>query len=138
MRCKELIFGAVVGSQSFVDWARGLLSEKGEDRKVSQLSRARLRPSVEAVCEVVADAHGIAVPLLIRKGLKRNESRDVAAYLARVHRGHKLAELGDHFGGISGAAVSHACRQVEAKLQNNRGFRKKVAGLRSEIRSSDT
>ena len=78
---------------------------------------------------MVADAHGIAVRQLTRKGPKRNESRDVALYLARVHSHHKLAALGAHFGEISGAAASHACRRVESKMQSSRGFRKKVVDL---------
>lgn len=126
---KELVFGAVVGSQRFVEWARGLLKEKGEDPEISQLDKARLRPGAEEVCEVVADAYGIALSVLTRKGLKRNESRNTAAYLARVHTGRKLAEVGEHFGGPSSAAVSRACRRVETKLRGSRVFRKKIADL---------
>ena len=74
-----------------------------------------------------------AKPALSRRGLKRNESRDVAVYLARVHSGRKLEELGDHFGGISGAAVSHACRRMEAKLRSSRAFRKQVGDLAGRL-----
>ena len=133
---RELVFGAVVGSQSFVEWARDLLKDKSEDREISQLRRAQPRPSVESVCEAVGSVEGIEVSRLIRKGLKRNESRDLAIYLARLHSGLRLEELGAHFGGISGAAVSHACRRVEARAQKSRTFRKKVAAVGSRVHKS--
>ena len=119
---REMVFGTVLGGRKF-----------GEDHEVSGLNRARPRPDVASICDVVSRAYEVAGGVLMTKAQKKNEGRDVARYLAREHSGLKLAELGEQFGGISADAVCHARRRVAGRMRRSRTFRKRIVALEREL-----
>ena len=55
-------------------------------------------------------------------------------YLARQHSGCRLTEIAEHFGGMSGAALSMACRRLEEKRAAKRKLRKQVEELSARWR----
>ena len=130
---REMVFGAVLGGRRFVEWARGHLARMREDGEVSGLAKARPRVSLASVLAAVQSAGEAGVGLLVAKGRKRNEARDVAIYLAREHSGCRLSEIGAYFGDLSASAASHAHGRIADRLRKNRRLREWLKGLEADL-----
>ncbi|HIQ06672.1 MAG TPA: hypothetical protein EYH31_13500 [Anaerolineae bacterium] len=120
---KATIFGAVLGTGSFVEWVRGKLDGRDDDREIAGLVQAIARPTLAAIGETVAAEYGVEVCDVRAKGRKQNEARDVAIYLSRECSGCKHTEIGRHFGRIRPSAVSLACRRVVEREDKGRSRR---------------
>ena len=126
---REMVFGAILGGQRFVEWARGHLERMREDGEVSGLAKARPRVRLEAILAMVQGHWESSEGEVVAKGRKRNEARDVAIYLAREHSGCRLGEIGSYFGGLSAAATSHAHRRIADRLRKSRPLRARLKEL---------
>lgn len=74
---------------------------------------------LDSVAAVVSAELGVDAKALRTRGKRLNHARDVAVYLAARRCGQPLAEVGSYFGGVSGEAISHACRRVEEMLRRD-------------------
>ena len=111
---REMVFGAILGGQRFVEWARGHLEKMREDREVSGLAKARPRVSSVAILSAAQGPGEVCAGEVVAKGRKKNEARDVAIYLAREHSGCHLSEIGSCFGDLSASAArAHSDRQIQ-------------------------
>ena len=124
-----MVFGAVLGTQTFVKWAQRKLDRKKEDREVARLKAAIRRPKLRSICEGVARMYGMEVTRIRKKGCKENVKRDLAIYLSRECSGLRHIEIGQYFGGILPSAVSSSCRRVEEKMEEDRGWTRIVLQL---------
>ena len=131
---RELAFGAVVGTEHFVAWAREKLRGRKEDAEVARLATARARPSLDAICRAVGGEYGVEVSDLLVKGRKRYESRDVGVHLARELSGLSLKAIGHYFGGMGPSGVSMAHKRVARKLAKRRSaLAKRVRRLSDQL-----
>ena len=113
--------GVVLGSQAFLARIRGLLSDVADDGEVPQLSRLKVRPSLEAIAAAVAEHFGQDAAVWSPGTRCDDASRAVAAYLGRRRFGYPAARVAAVLGYGSPSAVSHAVRRAE----NNTGTLRK-------------
>jgi len=132
----DLRFGAILGGEKFVEWARAKLrgNAPGEDAsELSALKRARAPADLDFICEFLREAFGIDEQKLSAKGRWKNDDRDLAIYLATRHSGRRLTEIGERFGGIGASAVSHARKRIERRMAKDRSLRRRVQALSAEL-----
>ncbi|MDY7035418.1 MAG: hypothetical protein SV375_04540 [Thermodesulfobacteriota bacterium] len=60
---------------------------------------------------------------VIKKGMKRNKTRNTAIYLSGNHCGITSKELGMYSGNVSGTTITMACNRVEKGVTHNRQVR---------------
>ena len=132
----DLKFGAILGGEKFVEWARAKLRGSAEGQDASELSalkRARAPADLDFICAFLCDTVGIDERQLSVKGRWKNDDRDLAMYLAARHSGRRLTEIGERFGGIRASAVSHARKRIEHRMVKDRELRRKVEALSAEL-----
>jgi REP element-mobilizing transposase RayT len=126
--------GFILGGDGFVQWVRdAFLSSRDEEREVPQLRKLRPRVSLERIVHAVCEELGCREGQLRAKGSKRNTPRDLAVYLARDLSGRKARDLGEFFGGISGAAITMKYIQACQQLALDRKLRRKIEGIKEKI-----
>ena len=126
---RALMYGAVLGTQSFVEAVQRRLSGRKRDREVSGFSAARRRLRLCEIVALVEREYEVASESLWRKGRKGNEVRDVGIYLARQQGGISLSELGEACGGLGPSAVSLAHRRIAERIQSDEALRQKIKRL---------
>ncbi len=70
---------------------------------------------------------------VIKMGMKKNKTRDMAVYLSRNHRCITYKELGMYFGNVSGATITMACNRVEKEITQNKRVKGKVNKIKKRI-----
>lgn len=126
--------GFILGRDGFVQWVKdAFLSSRDEEREVPQLRKLRPRVSLERIVQAVCEEWGCSEEQLRAKGSKRNIARGLAVYLARDLCGRKARDLGEFFGGISGAAITMKYTQAGQQLAQDRKLRRKVEGIKEKI-----
>jgi REP element-mobilizing transposase RayT len=107
------IGGLVVGSAGFLERIRALLEGRPVDKALPQLAKLRPRPSLEAICGVVASQFGRAADSWAEGTRSDDASRAVAAYLARRRFGYSAREVAEALGYRSHGSVRNALLRVE-------------------------
>ena len=126
--------GFILGEDGFVQWVKEtFLSSRDEEREIPQLRKLKPRVSLERVVQAVCEEWGCSEEQLREKGSKRNTARDLAVYLVRDLSGRKARDLGEFFGGISGAAITMKCKQARQQLVQNKGLRRRVGLIKEKI-----
>jgi len=133
---KDAVAGTVLGSPGFVATVREWLEDRlVREEEIPSARELAGRCSVAEVERAVAGAYGVAVPDLRRRRRGAgNEARLAAIYLSRRLTGLGVRELGGHFGGVGGAAISNAVRQVEQTASTPRSLRRKLDDLQAGLR----
>jgi putative transposase len=129
---------AVVGTDSFLEHIRRMVRERvGTDRD-GERSRAKLlAPAPEEVLEAVADAYGVEVDKLQRRGV-RSEARRAAIWLVSEMcgvAGHGRA-LSDLFGGVSRSALAKARARMAAEYKENKAVQRRIAAIKKSTFSA--
>ncbi|MBN1426686.1 transposase [Candidatus Fermentibacteria bacterium] len=128
-----VVHGALLGGEDFVRQMRMQLEEKPLDTEVSRMvEAASVNP--EAVARAVGTTYGCAAEHLRRRGRKGDEARDVAIYLTWRHCRLTNATIGERFGGIKAAAVSHACRRVSDAIDGDPAVAQRIRDLEAQLR----
>ena len=70
---------------------------------------------------------------VVKKGMKRNKTRDMAIYLSRNHCGIPCKELGIYFGNVSGATITMAYNRVEKEITQNKRVKGKLNKIKKRI-----
>ncbi|UCE19658.1 MAG: transposase [Gemmatimonadota bacterium] len=123
---RNMQFGAVLGSSSFVEQFQKKLKDRRDDPEISQLRKAKPRLDLEKIFTEVKRVYGVCNGEFLSKGRKLNEARDVAIYLARIYSGCRLIEIGEYFCGLRPSAVSLVHKRMTAKTARDRPFHEKV------------
>ncbi|MFQ6673946.1 MAG: chromosomal replication initiator protein DnaA [Fidelibacterota bacterium] len=125
---KLLAYSSLSHSDITMDVARRALRET--------LGRSKLYSlTIDDVIRGVSAATNIPENKLIGKGRKMEVAlaRQIAMYLCRDVVEASLENVGLHFGGRDHTTVIHACRTVEAKMQEVPLFKQKVEGIKSRL-----
>jgi chromosomal replication initiation ATPase DnaA len=83
--------------------------------------------------EHVGKAFNIEVKKIQKKGLKRNKAREVAIYLGRELSKLSCNELGDFFGGVSGALITMMNRRITEEIDTNQLLKNKIEKIKDQI-----
>lgn len=123
---RDLMYGAVLGTQSFVKAVQHRWSGRKDNREVSGLSAARRRLRFCEIVALVEREYEVAGESLWSKGRKGNEVRDEGIYVARQRGGISLSELGKACGGLGLSAVSLAHRRIAERLPSDNALRRRL------------
>ena len=101
--------------------------------KIPQLKKLKPRVTPEIIVEHVSKAFNAEVTKIQQKGLKRNKAREVAIYLGRELSRISCNELGDFFGGVSGALITMMNRRITEEIDKNRLLKNKIEKIKEQI-----
>jgi chromosomal replication initiation ATPase DnaA len=77
---------------------------------------AEKRVPLETVANAVCEEFGCKEEQIKTKGRKNNKARDVAIYIARDVSGMSCKDLGEYFGGESGALITMMHNRVTKQV----------------------
>ena len=114
-----------LGVLDFVIWFKQtFLSNRHDDKEISQLKKLRPKVEFENVVNVVCEAFGRNAALIITKGRKKNKASEVVKHLARELSGMSGRDLGLYFEEVSGALIAIMNNRIatawEDKKANNK------------------
>lgn len=131
---KDVVSGFILGGVEFVEWVKdAYLSKRAEEGDISQLKKAKPRPSPDDVVSAVCEEYGCDARDILQKGRKRNSARDMAIYLARELTGATGAQLGAYFGKISGAGVTVRYSYVVKEMSRNERLKARANRIEKRI-----
>jgi chromosomal replication initiation ATPase DnaA len=123
---KELAYGAILGGEQFTAEMRERLEGRRVDPEVSQMIQVVSAVSLSTIADEIAAAYGCSVGELRTRGRKGHKARDMAIWLSREMSRESLQKIGDYFGGIRPSAVSHACRRIRERMQEDADLKNRV------------
>ncbi len=131
---EKVIEGIFLGGPDFIEWAKtSFLSNQAENKELPQLKALKSKTPVETILHVVSNEFSCSQEHLVEKGRKRNRARDVAIYLSRNYSGITCNDLGQVFGGISGAAITMKYKQMSEEIPRDKRLKVKVKKVREQI-----
>jgi putative transposase len=130
---KDMVYGAILGSEKFIEKMQKRLKTKPEDREISQLNSARRTMSIEYIVKKISKKTGVTIKELKRKGSKNNYLREVAIYICFMNCNKTNREIGNYFGGIDPAAVSIVIRKIKNKLSIDKKLEIRIKLIKREL-----
>lgn len=131
---KSPVGGFILGGLDFVNWVRAEFLSSGQDFKEKPQLKA-LKPGVE-MGDIVSEAgewFGAKPEQILTKGKKKNLARDVAIYLSRNLTSLSGNDLGQHFGNISGAAITMRHKAVAEQIKKDKKLGSRIKRLEKRI-----
>ncbi len=124
-----------LGSQAFIDRIKQKYGKEKINKDVP--SSRELSPDYKRIVEGVCKAYETtaAEVLKMQRG-KMNEPRNAAIYLSRKLRRDTLKEIGLKFGIDNDSTVSSVMGRVKKRLENDRGFSRRLNEIAESIQSS--
>ena len=133
----DVVAGSLLGAESFLQWVKSaFLSVRRTDREGPDLKRLKTSVPVDTVVRRVGEYLHVKPEQLLTPGHKQNRSRDLAIYLSRELTGLTCQELGRHFGGVSGAAVTMRHKHIVRHIQQDRALARDALHIRRTIEES--
>jgi putative transposase len=130
----DLVGGFILGGTEFVSWVKDkFLSNRDDEKEIPQLKRLKPKVPLERIVQAVCCEVGCSEENVREKGRHRNGARRITIYLARDLSGIPCKELGNYFGGVSGAAVTLIYNQVAGEAARNRRLRTKANKIKKQI-----
>ena len=130
----EVVGGSLLGAKPFLQWVKDtFLSARRADPEIPDLKILAPRPSWEAIVRAVTEALRVSRVQILTRGRKRNHARDIAIYLSRELSGLSCQELGRHFGGLSGAAITMRHHHVLHQMANDRHLMQDISHIRRRL-----
>ena len=130
---KEMVYGAILGSEKFIDNVQKKLRSKPLDKEISRLDIARRMMSISDIVNMISKKTGIKTEEIKRKGSKRNRYREIAMYLCYMHCNKTNKEIGQYFGGIDTSSVSEVIRRIKEKLKKDKQLEKEIKLIQAEL-----
>jgi putative transposase len=130
---KETVYGAILGSEQFIEKVQKKLKTRPDDREISRLNTARRTMSIAYIVNTISMKTGIKRPEIKRKGGKRNRYREIAIYLCYMNCNTTNREIGHYFGGIDTSSVSEVIRRIKEKLKTDKQLEKEIKNINSEL-----
>lgn len=116
---EEVVSSTLLGGADFIKFIKdSYLSAKKPNKELPALKELVKKPSMRDIFK--------EVELVIPKD--KVLSRNIKMYLCQRYTGHKLKEIGFHFG-IGESGVSQACRRVAHKIEKDKKLKKKIERL---------
>ena len=131
---KQVTGGFLLGDADFVNWVKEtFLSERNDEKEIPQLKKLKPKVSLVKVVQAVTQEFNCSPERIIAKGRKKNKAREVALYIARDMSGMSCRDLGDYFGGVSGALITIMHKRIAAESKRNRRLKRRIDKIRNQI-----
>ena len=131
---KQVTGGFLLGDADFVNWVKEtFLSGRNDEKEIPQLKKLKPKVSLEKVLEAVTQEFNCSQDRIIAKGRKKNKAREVALYIARDMSGMSCKDLGEYFGGVSGALITIMHKRIVDESRRNRRLKRRIDKIRNQI-----
>ena len=131
---KQVTAGFILGDTNFANWVKEtFLSSKQGEKEIPALKKLKPRIPPEAVVKAVCQEFECSADQVIIKGRKKNKAREVAIYLSRALSGLAGKDLGDYFGGVSGALITIMYNRMGKEATRNRRLKRQIERVRQHI-----
>jgi chromosomal replication initiator protein len=99
------------------------------------MEQAQSQLTIDTIQKRVADYYQLRHSDMLSKRRPNNIAipRQIAMYLARILTKHSLQEIGENFGGRDHGTVIHACKSVEAMMEQSDQTRSSIAFLKNQL-----
>ena len=108
------------------------MSEANHDL-IRLLNKLKPKISLKKILQTVSNEFGCSKEKIQEKGRKNNKARSLAIYLARDLSGATCIELGDFFGGVSGAAITVRYNKIAEEMAGDKRLKRKVSKIKTRI-----
>ena len=124
----------MLGDADFVNWVKEtFLAGRNDEKEIPQLKKLKPKVSLEKVVEAVTQEFNCSQERIIAKGRKKNKAREVALYIARDMSGMSCKDLGEYFGGVSGALITIMHNRIADESRRNRRLKHRIDKIRKRI-----
>lgn len=131
---RQAIQGFILGESDFVNWVKeAFLSGRQDEKEIPQLMKLKPKIPLKTVVNSVCEEFYCTEEQIITKGRKKNKAREVAIYLARDMSGMSCKDLGNNFGGVSGALITIMYNRIAAEAAQNRRFKRRIEKVKKRI-----
>ena len=126
---------AILGDAAFVETIRKRFFRWKKAVEIPET--VLLTPTIAKIMEAVCSFYKVTADMLVasRRGIE-NEPRNVALYLARIHTGKKLTDIGQAFNIDNYSTVSSVICKVSRKAAADKGLRKALKEIRVQLKNS--
>ncbi len=99
------------------------------------MEQAQSQLTIDTIQKRVADYYQLRHSDMLSKRRPNNLAipRQIAMYLARILTKHSLQEIGENFGGRDHGTVIHACKSVEAMMEQSDQTRSSIEFLKNQL-----
>ncbi len=99
------------------------------------IEQAQTQLTIDTIQKRVADHYELRHSDMLSKRRPNNIAipRQIAMYLCRILTKHSLQEIGESFGGRDHGTVIHACKSVEAMMEQNHQDRTTIEFLKNQL-----
>jgi chromosomal replication initiator protein len=99
------------------------------------IEQAQTQLTIDTIQKRVADHYELRHSDMLSKRRPNNIAipRQIAMYLCRILTKHSLQEIGENFGGRDHGTVIHACKSVEAMMEQNNQDRTTIEFLKNQL-----
>jgi putative transposase len=122
--------GAVLGTDSFIEWVRKTFIDGREWTRKEQPQVGSIRSVIPVlkIATVVGKEYGVRPEELVKARSPWREARRVLIEMSyRLNMSYRpLQKLGDELGGIGGAAVAHNHNRIQKQMLYDKKFAKRV------------
>jgi hypothetical protein len=126
--------GFILGDSDFVNWIKGnFLSGKQDEKEIPKLKKLKPKVSLGTLANSVCEEFGCSEEQIITKGRKKNKAREVAIYLARDMTAITCKDLGEYFGGVSGALITMMHNRIADELKKNKRLKGRINIIKNQI-----
>ena len=126
--------GFILGDSDFVTWVKdNFLSDGQDEKEIPQLKKLKPRVPLGTVTNAVCEEFGCNEEQIITKGRKKNKAREVAIYISRDITGISCNELGEYFGGVSGALITMVHNRIAGDLKKNKRLKGRINKIKKQI-----
>ena len=87
----------------------------------------------KTVAHAVCEEFNCNEEQIIAKGRMKNKAREVAISVARDMSGMSCKDLGEYFGGLSGALITMMYKRVTEEAAKNRRFNRRIEKIKKQI-----
>ncbi len=131
---KQVTGGFLLGDADFVNWVKEtFLAGRNDEKEIPQLKKLKPRVSLEKVVQAVTQEFHCSQERIIAKGRKKNKAREVALYIARDMSGMSCKDLGEYFGGVSGALITIMHNRIADESRQNKRLKHRIDKIRKQI-----
>ena len=124
----------MLGDGNFIKWVKEtFLSERDDEKEISQLKKLKPRVAIEDVVLSVAQEFRCSQDQVTAKGRKNNKAREVAIHLCRDMSGLSCKDLGFYFGGVSGALITTMHKRIADEVAQNRKLKRRIESIKKRI-----
>jgi len=131
---EDAVGGLILGNQKFAKWVKHtFLSDRDDEKEIPQLRNLKPKIDVGTVVFETGKETGCTPEQILEKGRKKNKAREIAIYLARDFSGLSGRQLGEYFGGVTGASITMVYDRVDKESRRDKSLRNRIDRIKKRI-----